>query len=1136
MIKRLFFTIALCFALNNFVWADCSSPNASAIPPFLGTSTTIPPNVLIIIDISGSMSWSAYNYNNSGTYQGNEEGYFYPNSTYSYNNNGGYWYINNSAKATNCPSNTNKLNNSKSYSGSCLNFLFMTRIDLLQWTLTGGSPDSCSQTSLVNCDPRLNTKDKDNNGNIMLASYNNNVRVLTPMSRINNSLLVSLANNTQNVQPRIGLEMFSSDVSANKIYIGDYTANGSSDPNNLYTNTISMINATTPNGSTATGPAMKAALDYFAQSTQNIGSDCKGIGYSYSNGFSYSIGTWKDPMYQPCKQSCTTSRCTFCSAECANNYVILMSDGDWNTGGDPLKPAWYMHNVFKRTLNNTDFKINRVYSVGMFLSSSSGACGFNALKNVSLYGSNNFSTYPTNCSGCNNNCSNTDYGNYGAYGSYCYTPNPDPTTTNPPTAFSANNASALKNSLSAIFQDIAKNVSSGSSAAIASSSNQGSIVLQSVFWPQKTFDNNVTVSWVGKLYAWWLYQSAGNAPIMKADNGNKQLDTTDQTINFGTNPASVFDNYTPIFETGAVLLSTNPSSRTIYTTIDGKNLIPFNSGNLNSISPYFGSLTNINYLGASNQATNLINYIIGTDLTGARNRTVTQNGVSGVWKLGDIVYSSPSLMQAIDYTNTSNTYNVIFVGANDGMLHAFLMGQPVNTYQQNTLVKLCNDNKFTTDSLGNITCADGNNKVGSELWAFIPKNSLPYLKYLADPNYDTSKHIYFNDLEPFVFRTFTSNGVKNILIGGMRLGGCISPPSDANGAGYSSYYAIDVTNPKNPILLWEFSNTALGFSYSGPAIIKEYDGQFNKYYIMFLSGPTDYDGTSSQSLSAFVLDLFSGNLLQTITNFGGSSYNNAFGSRLFTGGVIDNANSLTQSIPFGISYQDSNGNWHGKVFLLNTFENSDYTKWKIVPINFNIDIGPITSQVATSKCQNNEQYIYFGSGRYFKATDGITSPNENLFGADVTSCINSASCSVTLSKITPSNQVNKPYVIGFSWYVPLSATLGERDISDPAADSNSVTFTTTLPTGGVSTSNSLCISGYGGQTNVYSLSCGSGAPNTSGQSYIISTSSGGLYSASANSSNTTGIIGTFSGIPAVKKPTEVQTGTNKGIIIQWLEK
>ncbi|PMP62770.1 hypothetical protein, partial [Desulfurella multipotens] len=83
MIKKLFLAIAFLVFSANVSFADCSAPSASAIPPFLGKQTAIAPNVLIVMDISGSMSWLAY----TGGHKGNEEGYFDPNSVYSYNYN-----------------------------------------------------------------------------------------------------------------------------------------------------------------------------------------------------------------------------------------------------------------------------------------------------------------------------------------------------------------------------------------------------------------------------------------------------------------------------------------------------------------------------------------------------------------------------------------------------------------------------------------------------------------------------------------------------------------------------------------------------------------------------------------------------------------------------------------------------------------------------------------------------------------------------------------------------------------------------------------------------------------------------------------------------------------------------------------
>jgi type IV pilus assembly protein PilY1 len=155
-------------------------------------------------------------------------------------------------------------------------------------------------------------------------------------------------------------------------------------------------------------------------------------------------------------------------------------------------------------------------------------------------------------------------------------------------------------------------------------------------------------------------------------------------------------------------------------------------------------------------ADNLISYILGTDFNGCRSRMLL-NG--NTYKLGDILNSSPVM---VDYPNKTGKpgYTMTYVGANDGMLHAFRAGKVLTSglisYQA---VKLCNDSAdCSTD------------KIGREEWAFIPKNALPYLRYLADPDYC---HIYYNDLSPYILEIKDSAGyvTKRILIGGMRLGG-----------------------------------------------------------------------------------------------------------------------------------------------------------------------------------------------------------------------------------------------------------------------------------------------------------------------------------------------------------------------------
>ncbi len=180
---------------------------------------------------------------------------------------------------------------------------------------------------------------------------------------------------------------------------------------------------------------------------------------------------------------------------------------------------------------------------------------------------------------------------------------------------------------------------------------------------------------------------------------------------------------------------------------------------------------------------------------------------------------------------------------------------------------------------------DASTPLGSEVWSFIPKNTLPYLKYLTDPNYC---HLFYVDAPVFLVDasvegsatdTKTVNSWKTILIGASGMGGscrnagasctdCVKTP--IADVGYSSYFALDVTDPENPVFLWEFSNPPLGFSTSGPAIVRVGNSfQNGQWFVVFASGPTgpidttyhQYLGKSDQNLKLFVLDLKTGVLL-----------------------------------------------------------------------------------------------------------------------------------------------------------------------------------------------------------------------------------------------------------------------------------
>ena len=156
-----------------------------------------------------------------------------------------------------------------------------------------------------------------------------------------------------------------------------------------------------------------------------------------------------------------------------------------------------------------------------------------------------------------------------------------------------------------------------------------------------------------------------------------------------------------------------------------------------------------------------------------------------MWKLGDIVYSSPKVQADYQYCSDGTSFNsqalhydsrlhhrllyhafrresLVFVGANDGMLHAFKTGTLTTTGLDSS--------QYQIAALTGIPTSD----MGKELWAFIPKNSLPYLRCLAVPP-PNSCHLYYNDLSPYITKMVSNKVTKTVLIGGMRLGaGAIS--------------------------------------------------------------------------------------------------------------------------------------------------------------------------------------------------------------------------------------------------------------------------------------------------------------------------------------------------------------------------
>jgi len=211
--------------------------------------------------------------------------------------------------------------------------------------------------------------------------------------------------------------------------------------------------------------------------------------------------------------------------------------------------------------------------------------------------------------------------------------------------------------------------------------------------------------------------------------------------------------------------------------------------------------------------------------------------------LGDIVNSQPVYVRDpfFDYTDagydtfkTTNAGRVplVFAAANDGMLHAFYAGTSV------------------TDPQG-----------GEEAWGFIPRAVLPRLHRIADSNW-SKLHEYNVDATPSVGDVYdtASSSWRTVLVAGLNKGG-------------RAYYALDITDPANPVAMWEFaastacfgptnkfSDCDLGYSYGNPVISKLEDGRWVVFVTSGYNNVSPGDGKGY----LYVLDVMTGEILYKI--------------------------------------------------------------------------------------------------------------------------------------------------------------------------------------------------------------------------------------------------------------------------------
>ncbi len=1180
--KKIFFLLLSCFVAWSGIVKAATMNDYCMTPTFVTSS--VKPNIMIVMDFSGSMQFPAYtdcifsgyegtdnNVAQCGTPGSSASNNYSTTRTYSglFDTSKYFKYASPKFQVNTACTDTNKIGSSNTcISGNLLNWIAATRIDVIRKVLTGGRTGTGSSDTYQSEGARVTYTDTGIHckftitGNttkgrtIAIANESGHTCPMDTLSASNIDIVPQDLTDTGIIQDFYDKVSFEFMVAANDSRVGKMI----SGKNTALSSLVPAIFNQIPYSGTPTGNALWEAHDFFKQHSD----------YSYYDNSSYiSSGDGsKDPYYDGSGSSST-------AVPCRKTFILLLSDGAWNDGYDPVIPVRTMHTTDLRSnLSGTQNVIT--YVVYAFGDSDADVKkqGRNAMITTAIFGGFDFTTtdtwpYPftgysdltTTCSStyestrksnitdvsgntyCNSRATPASPNTYplsvcdpaGTWNSSCKEWDKNKTGL-PYNFFEADDGDALTAKLYGALNDMISRASSGTAASVlASSEGSGANLLQAVFYPRRILGTTEIV-WTGEVQDLWYYIDPflQNSTIREDTDNNKILHlTNDYVIQFyfdssvnetkvkrysDTNGDGAADNLINIVDleevknlwAAGILLSQrnlSTSPRTIYTTTDG---ISFLSGDFSTINK--STLRTLLQASDDTEATKIINYIHGIDQTGYRDRTYeTGTGFVGqmVWRLGDIISSTPRLQSSVplntyhlsppdgyldatysQFIQDNNYLNrgMAYVGANDGMYHAFKLGKLEQKW----------DSQGTYEK-ARLTDSD----LGKEQWAFIPKNTLPYLKYMADPNYC---HLYYIDIPAHITDastggnadgTKTKDSWKTILIGGMGIGGACRNTGDSctdcvktpiNGVGFSSYFALDVTNPNTPTLLWEFSHTALGFSTSGPVVIRVGSSDKNgKWFVVFASGPTgpidttwhQFLGKSDQNLKLFVLDLKTGAILKTID----TGIENAFAGSLFKASLdTDRGNNSSSGFynddVFYLGYtkkDTATSTWtKGGVLRVITKEDPDPNQWSVSKVVD--DIGPVTSAIAKLQDRkNNNLWLYFGTGRFFyKLGTTLDDPDSQqaVYGIKEP-CYSSSnnidkSCSTTILKSSLTNQTTTPAAALLTgsrgWFINLDASSSsykaERVITDPLAVFSGITFFTTF-------SPSADVCALGGNTNIW---------------------------------------------------------------------
>jgi len=355
--------------------------------------------------------------------------------------------------------------------------------------------------------------------------------------------------------------------------------------------------------------------------------------------------------------------------------------------------------------------------------------------------------------------------------------------------FSASDPTTFTQSLSDSISAIKDRNGSAASVAL----NSGSVVSNTKLY-QARFDSG---DWSGQLVAYAVNDGSGVEPTYGCTSDDpigkvcpdQVWDAGEVIDTLDWNAGRKIVTYKPSTRDGvAFRWPANPSSPSA-TELDSTQVTALND------NPATGPVDN------DSKGQSRVEYLRGRIVTEFRNRSSV---------LGDIVYSAPAFVGAPSFVypktwgagasetsyasfraaNVSRT-PMLYVGANDGMLHAFDASNGANG--------------------------------GKERFAYVPSSVYPNLSKLTNRSYS---HQYFVDGSPTAVDAFVNGAWKTVLVGGLRAGG-------------RGIYALDVTQPVTSStaessvadrVLWEYNHTDaqgadLGFTFGEINIVRMQNGK-----------------------------------------------------------------------------------------------------------------------------------------------------------------------------------------------------------------------------------------------------------------------------------------------------------------------